>query len=83
VIEPLSLAVDYGVDVALLIDVALSAGFASMAEVDLDQRLHRNRSLRELAPQASSVIRAIKPPGTSRTPISMVEVIGMGDEATE
>lgn len=58
-IEPLSLAVDYGVDVALLIDVALNAGFASLAEVDLDQRLHRNRSLRELAPQASSVIRAI------------------------
>jgi glucosyl-3-phosphoglycerate synthase len=58
-IDPLSLPTDYGIDVALLIDVARSAGFLALAEVDLDHRIHRNRPLRELAPQASSVIRAI------------------------
>jgi len=59
VLEPLSLVSDYGVDVALLIDVAANAGLGAMAQVDLGERVHRNRSLAELAPQARSVVRAI------------------------
>ena len=53
------LPVDYGVDVALLIDVARQIGLPAMAEVDLGERVHRNRPLAELAPQARSVMAAI------------------------
>jgi len=58
-IETLSLPADYGVDVALLIDVAQRIGLEAIAEVDLGERVHRNRPLSELAPQARSVVRAI------------------------
>ncbi len=46
----------YGVDIALLIDVAERFGSGSMAQVDLGQRVHRNRPLEELAPQAEEVL---------------------------
>jgi glucosyl-3-phosphoglycerate synthase len=59
VIEGLSLPSDYGVDVAMLIDVARRIGLGAMAEVDLGERRHRNRPLVELALQARSVARII------------------------
>ncbi|MGC8472627.1 MAG: glucosyl-3-phosphoglycerate synthase [Acidimicrobiales bacterium] len=59
VLEDLSLPCDYGVDVAVLIDVVRRVGLDSMAEVDLGECRHRNRRLFELAPQARSVARAI------------------------
>lgn len=52
-IETLSLPADYGVDVAQRI------GLEAMAEVDLGERVHRNRPLSELARQARSVVRGI------------------------
>lgn len=59
VIEGLDLPVDYGVDVAMLIDVARRIGIGALAEVDLDERIHRNRPLAQLAPQARAVLRAV------------------------
>ena len=59
VIEGLDLRADYGVDVALLIDVARRIGIGAMAEVDLGERVHRNRPLAQLVPQARSVLRAV------------------------
>ncbi|MDA8286633.1 MAG: glucosyl-3-phosphoglycerate synthase [Actinomycetota bacterium] len=59
VLGGLSLPPDYGVDIALLIDVAGRIGLGAMAEVDLGERRHRNRPLSELAPQARSVAKAI------------------------
>ena len=59
VIEGVSMPSDYGVDVALLIDVARRIELDAMAEVDLGERRHRNRPLSELAPQARSVIQTI------------------------
>lgn len=49
----------YGVDIALLIDVAARFGPESMAQVDLGRRVHRNRPLEELAPQAEEVLRTV------------------------
>jgi glucosyl-3-phosphoglycerate synthase len=49
----------YGVDIALLIDVAQRVGPADVAQVDLGRRVHRNRPLEELAPQAEEVLRAV------------------------
>ncbi|MDZ7675517.1 MAG: glucosyl-3-phosphoglycerate synthase [Acidimicrobiales bacterium] len=48
----------YGVDIALLVDVARTVGVDAISEVDLGERVHRNRPLTELGPQATSVLRA-------------------------
>ena len=48
----------YGVEIALLIDIARKFGVASLAQVDLGIRRHRNRPLEELRPMAVDVLRA-------------------------
>lgn len=57
-LERLPFASGYGVDLALLVDVAAEVGVARMAEVDLGVRVHRNRPLDELSPAAVSVLTA-------------------------
>jgi glucosyl-3-phosphoglycerate synthase len=54
----LDLEAAYGVEIALLIDVALKFGASSLAQVDLGVRRHRNRPLDELRPMAVEVLRA-------------------------
>jgi glucosyl-3-phosphoglycerate synthase len=49
----------YGVDIGLVIDVAARFGVESIAQVDLGVRLHRNRPLRQLAPQSQAVMAAV------------------------
>ncbi len=56
VLEAVPFADGYGVEVGLLIDVAARCGPASLALVDLGERVHRNRPLHELAPQAAAVL---------------------------
>lgn len=58
-IESLVLPVDYGVDISLLIDVARRIGVGAMAEVDLGERIQRNRPLAQLVPEARSVVSTI------------------------
>jgi glucosyl-3-phosphoglycerate synthase len=55
-LEQLPFVRGYGVDLALLIDVAERFGLGAMAQVDLGVRVHRNRPLAELAPQAEAII---------------------------
>jgi glucosyl-3-phosphoglycerate synthase len=57
VLECLPFVQGYGVDIGLLIDVAHHFGLDAIAQVDLGRRVHRNRSLDELSPQALSVMR--------------------------
>jgi glucosyl-3-phosphoglycerate synthase len=54
----IELAAGYGVEMALLLDVAARFGVGSVAQVDLGTRAHRNRPLAELAPQAREVMAA-------------------------
>jgi glucosyl-3-phosphoglycerate synthase len=49
----------YGVDVGLLIDLTARFGADVLAQVDLGVRLHRNRPLNELVPQATAVMEAV------------------------
>ena len=42
----------------MLIDVAQTLGDERLAQVDLGERIHRNRPLDELRPQAVDVLRA-------------------------
>jgi glucosyl-3-phosphoglycerate synthase len=55
----LAFASGYGVDVGLLIDVVRRFGLERVARSDLGVRVHRNRPLSELAPQAFEVLHAI------------------------
>jgi glucosyl-3-phosphoglycerate synthase len=58
VLDHLELAPAYGVEMGLLIDVWRCYGRDAIAEVDLDERVHRNRPLHELAVQARDVMTA-------------------------
>ena len=48
----------YGVEIALLIDVAGTRGVGTIAQVDLGIRRHRNRPIEELRPMSVEVLRA-------------------------
>jgi glucosyl-3-phosphoglycerate synthase len=59
VLEQVPFVEGYGVDIGLLIDVVALVGADAVVEVDLDVRLHRNRPLDELSPQAMAVAQTI------------------------
>jgi len=52
----IELEVGYGVELGMLIDLSRRHGVGAIAQVDLDVRIHRNRPLHELAPQARAVL---------------------------
>ncbi|MHB8669703.1 MAG: glucosyl-3-phosphoglycerate synthase [Acidimicrobiales bacterium] len=56
VLERVPFVQGYGVDLALLVDVASAIGLGDMAQVDLGVRVHRNRPLEELGPQAMAIL---------------------------
>jgi glucosyl-3-phosphoglycerate synthase len=56
--ESITLERTYGVEIALLIDIAREHGVSSIAQVDLGVRRHRNRPLEELRPMSVDVLRA-------------------------
>ena len=58
VFDKVGFADGYGVELGLLIDVAQHLGAGVIAQVDLGERIHRNRPLDELRPQAVDVLRA-------------------------
>jgi glucosyl-3-phosphoglycerate synthase len=47
----------YGVETAMLIDMMKKYGLASMAQVDLLKRVHRNRSLAQLSKMAFAILK--------------------------
>jgi glucosyl-3-phosphoglycerate synthase len=55
-LEQLPFVQGYGVDLGLLIDLAARFGPEAIGQVDLGVRVHRNRTLDELSPQAMSVL---------------------------
>ena len=56
VLEAVPFVQGYGVDLGLLVDISHRFGMESIAQVDLGVRLHRNRTLDELSPQALAVM---------------------------
>ncbi len=58
VFDKCPLADGYAVELALLIDVASHFGVETIAQVDLGVRVHRNRPLSELRPQATDILAA-------------------------
>lgn len=55
VLEAIPFVQGWGVDLGLLIDISALVGVHRMATADLGTRIHRNRSLRQLGPQAMAV----------------------------
>lgn len=49
----------WGVDIGLVLDMAARFGTGAIAQVDLGSRLHRNRPLAELGPQAEAIMRTV------------------------
>lgn len=87
-LEQLPFVQGYGVDLGLLVDVAARFGPAAIAQVDLGVRVHRNRPLDELSPQATAVLQTalrraapgligdvalLDRPGTSPVEVSVAE----------
>jgi len=58
VLEKTGLDPGYGIELGLLLDVAERFGVEAVAQVDLGVRVHRNRPLAELRPEATDVLRA-------------------------
>jgi glucosyl-3-phosphoglycerate synthase len=58
-LEQLPFVEGYGVDIALLIDIAAEFGTDVIAQVDLGTRRHRNRPLDELSPQATAILQTV------------------------
>jgi len=58
VLESVSFEPSYGVDLALLIDIARAYGVDAIAQVDLGERVHRNRTLEELSVQSLEILEA-------------------------
>lgn len=58
-LEQLRFVEGYGVDIALLIDIAAQFGTDVIAQVDLGTRRHRNRPLDELSPQATAILQTV------------------------
>ena len=58
VLEQVPFVEAYGVDIAMLIDIATMFGTDAIAQVDLGMRIHRNRPLNELSPMAAQVMQA-------------------------
>jgi glucosyl-3-phosphoglycerate synthase len=56
IVECVPFVEGWGVETALLIDVASRFGIDAIAQVDLDVREHRNRPLSELSPQAMAIL---------------------------
>ena len=55
-LEQVPFVCGYGVEIGLLIDLAARFGVEAMAQVDLGTRRHRNRPLRDLGPQAMTIM---------------------------
>jgi len=58
-LDGLVLETGYGVEIGMLIDVTRRFGAAGVAQVDLGERVHRNRPLAELTGQADDVLAAV------------------------
>jgi glucosyl-3-phosphoglycerate synthase len=57
VLERVPFVLGYGVDLGLIIDVANRFGHDGLVQCDLGKRVHRNRPLAELGPQAQAILR--------------------------
>ncbi|HVJ46305.1 MAG TPA: glucosyl-3-phosphoglycerate synthase [Luteolibacter sp.] len=58
-LESLSFPTGYGIEIAHLIDIAAAGKLSRIAQTDLDQRIHRNRTDEELGKMSFGILKTI------------------------
>jgi glucosyl-3-phosphoglycerate synthase len=78
-LEQVPFCTGYGVEIGLLIDIAQRFGIEAMAQVDLEERTHRNRPIVELSRMAYAVTHAAlsRLPGNERLEAHLAEAEGL------
>ncbi len=76
VLERLPFLTGYGVELGLLIDVAGACGLDALAQVDLDQRVHRNQSIDELSRMSFAILQAAMLRLRTSGRVGLVEGVG-------
>ncbi|MCU0272046.1 MAG: hypothetical protein MUE34_02325 [Acidimicrobiales bacterium] len=72
-LERLPFVAGYGVELGLLIDIVDRVGTDAIAQVDLGTRLHRNRPLADLGPQATTILQvALRRVDPALVPVTVV-----------
>jgi glucosyl-3-phosphoglycerate synthase len=82
VLERVPFVQGYGVDLGILIDVVERFGLGVLAQVDLGVRVHRNRPLHELGPQALAVLHTALARAGVRLPVPMPPLVQPGGRTT-
>jgi glucosyl-3-phosphoglycerate synthase len=75
VLEKLPFFSGYGVETGMLIDLLESYGLYSIGQVNLEKRIHRNRSLADLSLTAFAIIQVILSRLESRASITLLEEV--------
>jgi nucleotide-binding universal stress UspA family protein len=75
VLENLPFFSGYGVETGMLIDLLESYGLYSIGQVNLEKRIHRNRSLADLSLTAFAIIQVILSRLESRASITLLEEV--------
>jgi glucosyl-3-phosphoglycerate synthase len=57
-LERIPFVTGYGVELAMLVDIAEAAGVEAIAQVDLETRVHRNQSIRSLSRMSFGILQA-------------------------
>ncbi|HYO48723.1 MAG TPA: glucosyl-3-phosphoglycerate synthase, partial [Chloroflexia bacterium] len=74
-LEKLPFFSGYGVETGMLIDLLESYGLAAIGQVNLEKRIHRNRSLADLSLTAFAIIQVILSRLESRASITLLEEV--------
>jgi glucosyl-3-phosphoglycerate synthase len=82
VLERVPFVQGYGVDLGILIDVVEQFGLGALAQVDLGVRVHRNRPLDELGPQALAVLHAALARAGVSLPVPVPPLLQPGGRTT-
>lgn len=87
VLEQVPFFTGYAVEMGLIVDVADRFGTEAMAQVDLEERIHRNRPIGELSRMAFAVLQAAvrrlgqdRPTGGRTAGVGLYQFTGDGDE---
>lgn len=83
VLESVPFVGGYGVELGLLVDIAERFGPGTIAQADLGVRIHRNRPLGELGPQATAILHtALRRADTDLTLPEAALLVRPGEEPT-
>lgn len=81
ILEQVPFSTGYGVEIGLLIDILERFGLNSIAQVDLEQRIHRNQSLSALSRMSFTIMQTVIKRLESRRHIELVAEVNRSMKA--